>query len=86
MAIPLNDDKMNGMKENLETVNEELSPNSLDALQEPKSACVSPASSNGGIYSVSLSLNYELDFRGFCEVIKNVLFARGMWELIENLT
>lgn len=25
---------------------------SLDALQEPKSACVSPASSNGGIYSV----------------------------------
>lgn len=24
----------------------------LDALQEPKSACVSPASSNGGIYSV----------------------------------
>lgn len=52
MAIPLNDDKINGMKENLETVNEELSPNSLDALQEPKSACVSPASSNGGIYSV----------------------------------
>lgn len=40
-------------KEVLETVNEELSPNSLDALQEPKSACVSPASSNGGIYSVS---------------------------------
>ena len=27
---------------------------SLDALQEPKSACVSPASSNGGVYSVSL--------------------------------
>lgn len=27
---------------------------SLDALQEPKSACVSPASSNGGIYSVSI--------------------------------
>lgn len=26
---------------------------SLDALQEPKSNCVSPASSNGGIYSVS---------------------------------
>lgn len=25
----------------------------LDALQEPKSACVSPASSNGGVYSVS---------------------------------
>ncbi|KAL7021734.1 hypothetical protein ACKWTF_012000 [Chironomus riparius] len=38
-------------KEILETVNEELSPNSLDALQEPKSACVSPASSNGGIYT-----------------------------------
>lgn len=53
MAIPLSDDKMNGTKDNLETVNEELSPNSFDALQEPKSACVSPASSNGGIYSVS---------------------------------
>lgn len=26
----------------------------LDALQEPKSNCVSPASSNGGVYSVSL--------------------------------
>lgn len=26
----------------------------LDALQEPKSACVSPASSNGGIYSVRI--------------------------------
>lgn len=31
---------------------EETGQNSLDALQEPKSACVSPASSNGGIYSV----------------------------------
>lgn len=43
-------------KENLETLQEEQSnsiQNSLDALQEPKSACVSPASSNGGIYSVS---------------------------------
>lgn len=28
----------------------------MDALQEPKSACVSPASSNGGVYSVS---NFE---------------------------
>lgn len=50
--LPPCDEKMNGVKENLETVNEELSPNSLDALQEPKSACVSPASSNGGIYTV----------------------------------
>lgn len=46
-------------KENLETLHEvkheeTMTPNhSLDALQEPKSACVSPASSNGGIYSVS---------------------------------
>lgn len=30
---------------------------SLDALQEPKSACVSPASSNGGVYSVSSGWN-----------------------------
>lgn len=29
----------------------------LDALQEPKSACVSPASSNGGIYSVNFKFN-----------------------------
>lgn len=43
-------------KENLETLQEEnftSNQNSLDALHEPKSACVSPASSNGGIYSVS---------------------------------
>lgn len=33
---------------------EAILPASLDALQEPKSACVSPASSNGGVYSVSL--------------------------------
>ncbi|XP_055698855.1 small G protein signaling modulator 2-like isoform X2 [Phlebotomus papatasi] len=33
---------------------EETGQNSLDALQEPKSACVSPASSNGGIYSSEL--------------------------------
>lgn len=31
---------------------ENNAPN-LDALQEPKSACASPASSNGGVYSVS---------------------------------
>lgn len=31
-------------------------PNTLDALQEPKSACVSPASSNGGVYSVSIGI------------------------------
>lgn len=29
---------------------------SLDALQEPKSNCVSPASSNGGVYSVRMLL------------------------------
>lgn len=49
-------------KENLETLHEEQTSstqNSLDALQEPKSACVSPASSNGGIYSVS-KLEYFL--------------------------
>lgn len=49
------DEKENESKENLETLHEEIpsNHNSLDALQEPKSACVSPASSNGGIYSVS---------------------------------
>lgn len=46
------DDENNG---NLTALQEELvGQSSLDALQEPKSACVSPASSNGGIYSVSL--------------------------------
>jgi hypothetical protein len=51
-----NNEKEDEVKENLETLHEEIAPsnhNSLDALQEPKSACVSPASSNGGIYSVS---------------------------------
>lgn len=39
---------------NLSPLHEEIAgQSSLDALQEPKSACVSPASSNGGIYSVS---------------------------------
>lgn len=49
-------DQDDSNKENLETLHEEQTnstQNSLDALQEPKSACVSPASSNGGIYSVS---------------------------------
>jgi small G protein signaling modulator 1 len=53
-----NNEKENEVKENLETLHEEIAPsnhNSLDALQEPKSACVSPASSNGGIYSVSVA-------------------------------
>lgn len=40
--------------ENLTSLHEEIAgQSSLDALHEPKSACVSPASSNGGIYSVS---------------------------------
>ncbi|XP_037936308.1 small G protein signaling modulator 2-like [Teleopsis dalmanni] len=34
---------------------------SLDALQEPKSACVSPASSNGGVYSCELLENFGLN-------------------------
>jgi hypothetical protein len=58
---------MNGTnKDNLETVNEEHSPNSLDALQEPKSACVSPASSNGGIYSVSETRLIQLCVSNVC--------------------
>jgi len=61
-------DEGDGKDSNLEPVHEEMSPtvhNSLDALQEPKSACVSPASSNGGIYSVSrsrLGLSNQLTF------------------------
>lgn len=48
-----NDTGENGS--NLSPLQEEIAgQSSLDALQEPKSACVSPASSNGGIYSVSL--------------------------------
>lgn len=42
---------------NLSPLQEETAgQSSLDALQEPKSACVSPASSNGGIYSVRLQI------------------------------
>lgn len=49
------DDENNGK---LTALQEEVAgQSSLDALQEPKSACVSPASSNGGIYSVSIKYN-----------------------------
>lgn len=44
---------MDEQQSNLSPLQEEVAgQSSLDALQEPKSACVSPASSNGGIYSV----------------------------------
>lgn len=46
---------------------ETVGQTSLDALQEPKSACVSPASSNGGIYSVS-----EVDFNLLTEISKKL--------------
>ncbi|XP_037916963.1 small G protein signaling modulator 2-like isoform X2 [Hermetia illucens] len=42
-------------------VKEEANGNALDALQEPKSACVSPASSNGGVYSCQLLENFGLN-------------------------
>lgn len=56
LSMTGNDEKDGEPKDNLETLHEEITSNhnSLDALQEPKSTCVSPASSNGGIYSVSL--------------------------------
>lgn len=41
-------------KNDMSPVQEECN-SGLDALQEPKSACVSPASSNGGVYSVRFS-------------------------------
>lgn len=48
------DENTEKVDSNLSTLQEEnAGQSSLDALQEPKSACVSPASSNGGIYSVS---------------------------------
>lgn len=57
----LQNDGVSAAKTNETVASAELAPlheeivgqTSLDALQEPKSACVSPASSNGGIYSVS---------------------------------
>jgi small G protein signaling modulator 1 len=64
----------------LETVREEMGHASLDALQEPKSACVSPASSNGGIYSVSLkSLGTVYKKAKF-----NAFFLHLQSELLEN--
>lgn len=45
-----------GTEQQLPPVSEEQTDGNtiaLDALQEPKSNCVSPASSNGGVYSVS---------------------------------
>lgn len=47
------EDEVCGEKVKMESLREEGANTSLDALQEPRSACVSPASSNGGIYSVS---------------------------------
>lgn len=50
---PSNGAAGDGGADTLSPLQEEASAHtSLDALQEPKSACVSPASSNGGIYSV----------------------------------
>lgn len=46
-------------KSKLEPVEEDTG-NSLDALQDPKSTCASPASSNGGIYSVSKMIDHFL--------------------------
>ncbi|XP_055612028.1 small G protein signaling modulator 2-like isoform X2 [Uranotaenia lowii] len=45
----------------LEALPEEGPTRQLDALQEPKSACVSPASSNGGIYSSELLESFGLN-------------------------
>ncbi|XP_065079058.1 small G protein signaling modulator 2-like isoform X2 [Ochlerotatus camptorhynchus] len=45
----------------LEALSEEGATSQLDALQEPKSACVSPASSNGGIYSSELLESFGLN-------------------------
>lgn len=60
------DDENNG---NLTALEEEIAgQSSLGALQEPKSACVSPASSNGGIYSVSIRMShftFEIHSIGF---------------------
>lgn len=48
--------------EKLSPLREELTgQSSLDALQEPKSACVSPASSNGGIFSNELLETFGLN-------------------------
>lgn len=56
----LDRDMSNGeeTKNDMSPVQEET--NTLDALQEPKSACVSPASSNGGVYSVSFCLSFSV--------------------------
>ncbi|XP_075156542.1 trabuco [Haematobia irritans] len=40
---------------------QEQGQSSLDALQEPKSTCVSPASSNGGVYSSELLEQFGLN-------------------------
>ncbi|XP_021705593.1 small G protein signaling modulator 2 isoform X2 [Aedes aegypti] len=45
----------------LEALPEEGMTSQLDALQEPKSTCVSPASSNGGIYSSELLESFGLN-------------------------
>ncbi|XP_058455911.1 small G protein signaling modulator 1-like isoform X2 [Malaya genurostris] len=58
----LNDSKEQN-NNTLEALQEEggVSSVQLDALQEPKSTCVSPASSNGGIYSSELLESFGLN-------------------------
>ncbi|KAL5276338.1 SGSM2 family protein [Megaselia abdita] len=55
-------DNSNGdeTKNDMSPVQEECNTG-LDALQEPKSACVSPASSNGGVYSTELLDSFGLN-------------------------
>lgn len=69
-----NDDDIDESTEkdnNLSPLKEEVvGQSSLDALQEPKSACVSPASSNGGIYSVSQRIKQQLPKVYYLTLIK----------------
>ncbi|XP_055913352.1 small G protein signaling modulator 2-like isoform X2 [Eupeodes corollae] len=47
--------------EMLPSLQEDIAATSMDVLQEPKSTCVSPASSNGGVYSCELLENFGLN-------------------------
>jgi len=54
-----NEIKLSTLQEEQPTTNG--NNNSMDVLQEPRSVCVSPASSNGGIYSSELLEQFGLN-------------------------
>ncbi|XP_031635811.1 small G protein signaling modulator 1-like isoform X2 [Contarinia nasturtii] len=80
------DDNDEEEKNNLSPLQEEIAgQSSLDALQEPKSACVSPASSNGGIYSGELLETFGLNLHRIEKDVQRCDRTHKYFKVDENL-